>query len=140
MLQRLLWLAVVIALPAGAGEREEGARAAWTPVPDSTLDAARGGFDQPKLLASLSIERMISVNGAVVAESQLALADLTRAAPQDMARTAALQTLLVQNSLNNQLIRSQTTINTTVNSLAILKNLNFGDSLRQALSQAAAPR
>jgi hypothetical protein len=137
MLQRLLWLALCIALPAGAGENDA---AAWTPVPDSTLDEARGGFDRPNVLASLSIDRMISVNGAVVAESQLALPDLTRAAPQDVARAAALETLFVQNSLNNQMIRSQTTINTTVNSLAVLKNLNFGDSLRQALSHAIAPR
>ncbi|UGQ48267.1 hypothetical protein [Massilia endophytica] len=134
MLRRMLWLACLIAVPAGAGEN------GWTPVPDSILDEARGGFERQNVLASLSIERMISLNGAVVAESQLALADLARAAPQDMARAAALETLLVQNSLNDQMIRSQTTINTTVNSLAVLKNLNFGDSVRQALTHAIAPR
>lgn len=123
------------ALPAGGGEL-----AGWAPLPDAVLDEARGGFEGQPLVSALSIERLVSVNGALVAERQLNLPELARAVPVEGLRSAALEPLLVQNSLNGQLIRSQTTINTTVNSLSALTSLNFGDSLRQSLSHAVAPR
>jgi hypothetical protein len=44
--------------------------------------------------------------------------------------------VLVQNSLNDQAIRTQTTINTTVANLALLKAVNFESSLRDALNSA----
>jgi hypothetical protein len=44
--------------------------------------------------------------------------------------------VLVQNSLNDQAIRTQTTISTTVANLALLKAVNFESSLRDALSGA----
>jgi hypothetical protein len=129
----LLWAA----LPVGGEEL-----AGWVPVPDAALEEARGGFDGQPLVSALSIERLVSVNGALVAEQQLHLPDLGlgRALPAEALRSAALEPLLVQNSLNGQLISSQTTINTTVNSLSALTSLNFGDSLRQSLSQAVTPR
>jgi hypothetical protein len=124
------------ALPVGGEEL-----AGWVPLPDATLEEARGGFDGQPLVSALSIERLVSMNGAVVAERQLNLnLELARAAPADALRSAALEPLLVQNSLNGQLIRTQTTINTTVNSLSALTSLNFGDSLRQSLSQVVTPR
>lgn len=128
-------LLLCAALPAGGEEL-----AGWTPVPDAALADARGGFDGQPLVTALSIERLVSVNGAVVAERQLNLPELARAGPAEALRSSALEPLLVQNSLNGQLIRSQTTITTTVNSLSALTSLNFGDSLRQSLSQAVAPR
>ncbi|MGB9989496.1 hypothetical protein [Pseudoduganella rhizocola] len=135
-MQRLaIVLLLCAALPVGGEEL-----AGWVPVPDAALDEARGGFDGPPLVTALSIERLVSVNGAVVAERQLNLPDLGRALPVEALRSAALEPLLVQNSLNGQLISSQTTINTTVNSLSALTSLNFGDSLRQSLSQAVTPR
>jgi hypothetical protein len=124
------------ALPVGGEELAD-----WVPLPDATLEEARGGFDGQPLVSALSIERLVSMNGAVVAERQLNLnLELARAAPADALRSAALEPLLVQNSLNGQLIRTQTTINTTVNSLSALTSLNFGDSLRQSLSQVVTPR
>jgi hypothetical protein len=48
--------------------------------------------------------------------------------------------LLIQNSLNDQAIRSQTTISTTVSNLAMLKSLNFEGVLRAALSAAVGPK
>ena len=50
--------------------------------------------------------------------------------------TRGVGALLIQNSVNDQAIRSQTTISTTVNNLALLKALNFESSLRDALSGA----
>jgi len=128
-------LLLCAALPVGGEEL-----AGWVALADAVLDAARGGFEGQPLVSALSIERLVSVNGAVVAERQLNLPELARAMPAEAWRSAALEPLLVQNTLNGQLIRSQTTINTTVNSLSALTSLNFGDSLRQSLSQAVAPR
>jgi hypothetical protein len=136
----------------------------WPPVSDSRLDQARGGFDAGNgLLLSLGVERLVSINGNLVASSNFSIADVTKmsAAEARMASDAlsavtvvqngagnmlqpdlALQGmggLLIQNSLNDQMIRSQTTISTTVNSLSMLKNLNFEGSLRDALSSAVHP-
>ncbi|UTY60010.1 hypothetical protein [Massilia sp. erpn] len=136
----------------------------WVALPDSALDAARGGFDNGSgLVVSLGIERMVSINGAVVSSSQFNIADVARmsAAEAEMARSAlnpllvqngdgniapaamssaAVSALLIQNSANDQLIRSQTTINTAVNSLEILKGINLESSMRQALAGALTPR
>lgn len=128
-------LLLCAALPVGGEEL-----AGWAALPDAVLAEARGGFEGQPLVSALSIERLVSINGAVVAERQLKLPELARASAGEALRSAALEPLLVQNSLNGQLIRSQTTINTTVNSLSALTSLNFGDSLRQSLSYAVAPR
>jgi hypothetical protein len=47
---------------------------------------------------------------------------------------------VIQNSLNDQMIRNQTSINATVNTAGMLRALNFGTSLNNALSTAVAPR
>ena len=47
---------------------------------------------------------------------------------------------VIQNSLNDQLINNQTSINATVNTAGMLRALNFGTSLNNALSTAVAPR
>ncbi len=51
-----------------------------------------------------------------------------------------LGALLIQNSVNDQAIRSQTTISTTVTNLAMLKAVNFESMLRDALSGAVGPK
>lgn len=137
----------------------------WVALPDSALAAARGGFDLGGgLLLSLGVERLVSINGTVVSSSQFNIADVAHmsAAEAEMARgalnplqlvqngegnfapqamaSAAASALLIQNSANDQLIRSQTTINTAVNSLEMLKGLNFESGLRQALAGALTPR
>jgi hypothetical protein len=47
---------------------------------------------------------------------------------------------VIQNTLNDQVIRSQTSINATVNTAGMLRTLNFGTSLNNALLTAVAPR
>ncbi len=162
---------MLLGLPLRAAAGGEMASAGWVPVPEASLAAARGGYDPGNgLLVSLSIERLLTLNGSEVASSRLVLPEVGAAGlqggqgsratvagnalPADGAALRAAGTLpaalpaaalpalalLLQNSENNQLIRAQTTINTTVNSLGTLKGLNFGDSLRQALSTAIAPR
>ena len=134
MKQRLGGLLLVLALPAMAQGPPEG----WTPAPEAQLEQARGGFETG-LLVALGIERMVEVNGVVVARNRVELADMGRLADSPQAR-AELAPLLVQNNANGQLIRSLTTIDLTVNALSTLKGLNLEGNMRQALSGAVVPR
>jgi len=138
----------------------ESARA----VDSATLDAARGGFLTPDgLVVTLGLERLVTINGNVVERTQMQLGDVGKLARGEASlsrealgelrliqngdvRTLAgnAQNLLggtiIQNSLNDQVIKSQTAINATVNTAGMLRALNFGASLNNALSTAVAPR
>jgi hypothetical protein len=149
-LPSLCLLAAIGWVPSSAPALAADAPAAWAPVGDDVLGGARGGVDTGNgLLVSLSVDRVLSLNGNVVASGQLSAAGSALstfgAAPAGAGGALAqavqpLSGLLLQNSANGQLIRSQTTIDATVNSLSILKDMHFGDSLRQSLSTAVVPR
>jgi len=133
-------------------------------VDQETLDAARGGFlTGDGLMVNLGLERMVSINGNVVERSELQLGDVGKLARGETSLsseavgqlrliqngdvrtvTGNAQNLLggtvIQNSLNDQMIRNQTSINATVNTAGMLRALNFGTSLNNALSTAVAPR
>ena len=129
-------LLLVLAMPAMA----QGPPPGWTPAPEAQLEQARGGFESGNgLLLALGVERMVEVNGVIVARNRVELADVARLAGAPDAQ-AALAPLLVQNSANGQLIRSLTTIDLTVNALSTLKSLNLEGNLRQALSNVIVPR
>lgn len=126
----------------------------WAPVDDSTLDANRGGFETPGgLNISLGIERVVSVNGEVLSRTNVAIPDVasmnaeqllqardalgtarliqiggSNFAPNDIALGTGAT--LVQNSLDHQAILAQTTITSTVNSMALIKDLNFHSTIR----------
>jgi len=133
-------------------------------VSDSRLAAVRGGYDVGNgLLLSLGVERLVSINGTAVASTVFQVNDVTKlnaAQAQSLsvaasalnvvqngqsnvfqpgALGATLGGVFIQNSANGQLIQSQTTINAAVNSGSLLKSLNFGSSLRDALNYAAGP-
>ena len=152
---------LVAAQNAGA----EPPAAGWTAVSEETLEQARGGFDMPGGLSlSLGIERLVSVNGSVVSSVAFTIADLAHLSVEEanLARTAvASMTVLqngagnvfspgpmaqtmagtvIQNSLNDQVLRTQTIINSSVNSLQLLKLANFQDTLQNALGSVAGPR
>lgn len=129
-------LLLLLAVPAMA----QGPPPGWTPAPDAQLEQARGGFETGNgLLVALGVERMVEVNGVIVARNRVELADIAGLAGAPDAQ-AALAPLLVQNSANGQLIRSLTTIDLTVNALSTLKSLNLEGNLRQALSNVIVPR
>jgi len=133
-------------------------------VDSAALDEARGGFlTGDGLMVNLGLERLVSINGNVVERTELQLGDigkLTRGEANLSAETVGelrliqngdvrslagnAQNLLggtiIQNSLNDQLIKNQTSINATVNTAGMLRALNFGTSLNNALSTAVAPR
>lgn len=138
----------------------------WVAVDDSRLaDARGGGLDAGNgLILSLGVERLVSINGNVVASSNFSISDVGKLAAGDsrlggeaVAALTLVQNgvgnefapaltgqaagaLVIQNSASDQLIRSQTTISTVVNSLSLLKNLNFEGGLRDALSNAVRPK
>ncbi|UQV48160.1 hypothetical protein KIV45_18175 [Janthinobacterium lividum] len=139
--------------------------AGWTAVSDETLEQARGGFDMPGGLSlSLGIERLVSINGNVVSSVAFTIADVAHLSVEEasLARTAITsmnvlqngagnvfspgpmaQTMagtVIQNSLNDQVLRTQTIVNSSVNSLALLKLANFQDTLQNALSTVAGPK
>ena len=133
-------------------------------VDSATLDEARGGFITPGgLVVTLGFERLVTINGNVVERSAMQLGDIGKlASGQGSISSEALGQLrliqnsdvrtlatgganllggtLIQNTLNDQLINNQTSINATVNTAGMLRALNFGASLNNALTTAIAPR
>jgi hypothetical protein len=155
-----LWLAL-----AGIGAPAFAEPADWTPVDEDQLEQMRGGFgDAAGLTVSLGIERLVSINGDVVSRTHIDIADLNRLSAEQVRQTGdALSSVkliqngrdniyeagesarvaggvVIQNTLNDQLIRSQTVISSTVNSASLLKSLNFQGTLSDALSRAAGAR
>jgi hypothetical protein len=110
----------------------------WLAVDDRQLAQACGGFDVGSgLLLSLGVERLVSINGTVVGSTHFSIPDMTQlSAAEARLASDAMAGMLVQNSLSDQAIRSQTTINATVANLALLKAVNFESSLREALNGA----
>lgn len=133
----------------------------WAPVDTGTLDNARGGFEVPGgLNISLGIERVVSINGEVLSRTNVAIPDVgNMTAAQVAAASEALGTArliqvggsnfapsdiglgggatFVQNTLDNQAILAQTTISSTVNSMALIKDLNFHSTIRDAIVRSA---
>lgn len=150
------------AAPAAAQTPAPGA--SWVAVADAVLDQSRGGFTfDTGLQLALGIERDISINGELVSRTSLQLTDLSRLSAEQAQQTRdvlsavklvqngrdniyvgamSTQTLggaVIQNSLNDQLIQTQTVIHSSVNSMALLKTLNFQGSLGDAIARAASP-
>jgi len=133
----------------------------WAPVDTATLDGARGGFDTPGgLNISLGIERVVSVNGEVLSRTNVAIPDVASMnADQIMQAREALGSArliqiggnnfapsdlglgsgatFVQNTLDHQTILAQTTITSTVNSMALIKDINFQSTIRDAIVRSA---
>ncbi|MFL6675704.1 MAG: hypothetical protein ACJ8LG_20710 [Massilia sp.] len=157
-------LGLALAASAASAERPGPEAEDWTPVATSVLEDTRGGFAlNSGLMVSFGLERLVSLNGNVVSRTSLQVADLTRLSPEQAQQTRdALSSVkliqnghdniyvgaapgqlaggtVVQNNLNDQVIRSQTVISASLNSLALLKALQFQQSLGDALAGAAGP-
>lgn len=137
----------------------------WVAVSEQELDNQRGGFDVGSGLAvSFGIIRTVMVNGDVVSKTSFNLPDVTQITPEQ-ARIASAAIAdsglvqigpnnfvaagvrsdlgtgtLIQNSLNDQHIKTLTIINTGVNSLGLLKALNTQTVLNDALLGALGSR
>jgi hypothetical protein len=133
----------------------------WVAVDSAALAEMRGGFTANNgLKISFGIERSISVNGEVLSAANFSVDDIGKLTsgqaasvtaqsmteliqngpgnvfqPGQLASSAAAT--FIQNSLNDQTIRSITVVNTATNSLEFLKGMNLQSSLNQALMNAA---
>lgn len=136
----------------------------WIAVDSATLGALRGGFTIASgLQVSLGVERLVAINGEVVSRTSFQLADIGRLDPDQARETSAalsavkliqngsdniytaafandtLGGTVIQNSLNGQRIESSTIINSTVNSIGLLKTMNFSGNVSDAIARAAGP-
>lgn len=124
----------------------------WVPLAPATLDGMRGGFQLPSgLLLSFGIERVAWVNGEMVSYLSISIPDIANITPaqaQELSKLAQAQLvqvgpgntftgignggLVIQNTLDGQDIRAQTTLDISVNTLGLFQALNAGDALRNA--------
>ncbi|GAB3629012.1 hypothetical protein PTE30175_00422 [Pandoraea terrae] len=153
------------ARPPPAQWRERGGQGrTWLAVSTARLDGLRGGFDLNGLQVSFGIARAVYINGNLVTTTSFNIPDIANITSQQ-AQTLATQlrnvTLVqngpannfnpgainaqallsvVQNTLDNQTIKSLTTVNIAVNSLGLLKTMNAQALLSNALQAAAGVR
>lgn len=129
----------------------------WVAVGTERLEGMRGGFVLPSGLAiSFGIERVVYVNGELVATARLSIPDITKMTPvqaQGLAEmrqgmlvqvgdgnafvpSGAINGVVIQNSLDNQDIRTLTTLDVGVGTLGMFKALNSQAALQDALQSA----
>lgn len=161
-----LWVLAASALsPARAAGPEDPvtpgpSAGVWMTVSNETLDHMRGGFDPGNgLMVSFAITRAVYINGNLMTQTTLDfshLSDLTTAQVAQLGKQLSNLNLIqngpgntaqalpsgasvgtiVQNTLNNQQIQSQTIINASSNSLGMIKNLNTLTTLSNAVNAA----
>src|ERR1700724_1784322 len=67
-------VAAPVAGPLARGSVDEP----WEVVPDETLAALRGGIDLGELVANFAIQRVVEIDGVVVARMQIVISNLDR--------------------------------------------------------------
>lgn len=159
-----LSIAMLIALvgatgcpPVHAAGPAHDAIADAVPLDALRLDALRGGYVLPSgLVVGFGVERLVSVNGTVVASTRIDVPDLGRITPAQAQSIAAfggtrvLQVgqgetlvpgaaagLVIQNALDGQRIGAMTTVDVSVGTLGLLQDLNLASSLQSALINAS---
>jgi hypothetical protein len=127
----------------------------WTAIGEDRLDESRGGFDAGNgLIMSFGIERAVYINGNLVTTTSFNVSDVGKITSDQMktlsAQAAAMGLVqngpgntfqltsgapgsIIQNTLNDQTIKSMTVINATSNSLNLIKNLNTQGTLNDAI-------
>lgn len=126
----------------------------WVPVDPARLAEMRGGLLMPSGLSlSFGIERLVYVNGQLVASATLHIPDLARMTTEQAHALAAINegrvvqigegnridpgaggnALVIQNTLDGQAISALTTLNVGVGTLGMLQELNSYEALHNAL-------
>lgn len=126
--------------------------AEWKPVDPARLAGMRGGFVAPSgLVVSFGIERLVSINGQVVAATQLRIPDLSRMTADDAAALAMLRDsqvvhvgpgmrvaggtggLVIQNALDGQAISARTSLDVGVNTLPMFRDAELAATINNAV-------
>ena len=153
LLAPLLFTVLVFAAPARADGSDLG-----TPVPVERLDALRGGYALPGGMSiAFGLERTVAVNGELIVSQRIDIPDLSRITADQAQQLSALAqgqtiqvggattlqpgmgSLVTQNALDGQQIQASTTLHTAVNTLSLLQNLNFNQTLSDALRIGGSP-
>jgi hypothetical protein len=128
----------------------------WRPASSAYLEEMRGGFDIGSgMRISFGIQRDAYINGDLVASTNFNIADIGKlGSEQARAINAAIirngnvesgiaqpaTALVIQNTLNQQDIRSLTVINASANSLELIRSLNLHSTLTEALAESLRSR
>ena len=132
----------------------------WTAVGAERLDESRGGFDAGGLIMSFGIERAVYINGNLVTTTSFNVSDVGKITSDQMKTltaqaasmglvqngpgntfqlttgNASLPGSIIQNTLNNQNIKSTTVINATSNSLNLIRGINTLDTFSNAINSS----
>jgi hypothetical protein len=112
---------------------------------DAELAALRGGFDLRtpggRMRIDIGIMRGVSVNDRIVAVTAEARALIVQvgpgnAAPPPSAFAEGAMPTVVQNTLDNQALKTFTIVNASVNSLSLLNSLRVGEMMARATRAA----
>ena len=139
----------------------------WLAASDQTLDTLRGGFDLGLgLMVSFGISRAVYINGQLITSTTFQVGDLASLTPPQAAvlsQQISTQTqaqvvkngsgnsvelsmgaiplaTYIQNTVNNQTIRSQTIIDATSNGMGMVKGMNLQATINEAIANAIATR
>ncbi len=149
---------LIAALGSCAAFAQEGDTSAslGRPVAFDRLETARGGFELPSgLQASFGFERVVYVNGELVASARVSIPDIAAMTPEQAQALADAQRgqvgqigagnlvesapnggLVIQNTLDGQDIRAATTLDIGVNTLGLFQDLNAQAAMQDALIAA----
>jgi hypothetical protein len=127
---------------------------AWKPIDPARLEGMRGGFQMPSgQMLSFGIERVVYVNDVLVASASVRIPDVTEI-DREQARAladfnkgivvqvgernhfdpaAAAGGVVIQNTLDNQSIRTATNIEVGAASLGVFQAINSYGALGDAL-------
>ena len=145
------------AIPAAGAQSTLAARvlgAEWVPVDPARLANMRGGLQLPSGLSlSFGMDRLVYVNGDLVASTRVNVPDIAHMTSEQAAALVSLNQgmvvqigagnvvtpgtatngLVIQNTLDNQDIRALTTLHVGVDTLGMLQEINSYDALRNAM-------
>jgi hypothetical protein len=146
----LLMLGCLLAAPAAAADRPLGPD--WRPIDTARLDAMRGGFVVPTgFVISFGIERVVSINGDIVASTQLRIPDIARVTADEARLLATLRDsqvvsvgagtvvsagtggLVIQNTLDGQAISARTSLDVSLNTLQLHRENLFSTAITSAV-------
>jgi hypothetical protein len=144
-----LVLGCVLATPAIAGG---GLGSEWKPVDPSRLADMRGGFVGPAgFTVSFGIERVVSINGEIVASTSLRIPDIARITAEQAQMLAALRDsqvvqvdggtivsggtagLLIQNAADGQTISARTSLDVSLNTLQLYRDNQLNAAITSAV-------
>lgn len=154
---RAAMLFAVLLAPSGARGQSGELGAEWRAVDPARLAQMRGGFQMPSgMMLSFGIERVVYLNGEVTARIAVQVPDVARITPEqaqalaDFNRGLVVQIgegnrfdpaqiaggIVVQNTLDDQDIRTLTRVEVGTDTLGAYQNLNANGALTDALIRA----